>query len=115
MTRAHRPARTPDPAPPLDDHAREVLAEFRDAAVAMIASLPGAGAFRRAADLERALGTNPKLTWQFWRCAKAADPLAVGRYLPGRAGLAILLEAAGQRGVSPRVRRRVEAAAVSLD
>lgn len=74
-----------------------VLGRLRGALAAVIAAVPGNVA--KAADLQRALKIDMKLSWKLFKVITAADPLAAGPHVPGSANMRTFLRAAGKRGV----------------
>ena len=75
-----------------------VLLRLRSALAAVIAAVPGNVA--RAADLQRALKIDMKLSWKLFKVIGATDPLAAGPHVPGPANMRTFLRAAGKRGVA---------------
>jgi hypothetical protein len=76
----------------------EVLRGVRTAFAAVIAALPGGIA--KAADLQRALKIDMKLSWKVFKVLNATDPLLAGPHVPGPANVATFLKAAAKRGVA---------------
>ncbi len=85
--------------------ARESLGGVVSASAALIGSLGHRP--QKPADVVRALGLDRKLGWQLFRIATAADPMEAGVYLPSRASVHRLLEAAEGAGVESAVCRRL--------
>lgn len=88
---------TLNPPQPFDHQAVEVLGHLRAALASVIADLPGG--VRRAADLQRAVSIDRKLSWRVFKVVQAADPLASGAFVPGPSNMRTFLKAAARAGV----------------
>lgn len=70
----------------------KLQAEFR----VIVAAVPGA---ERPADLQRALGINPKLAWQAVRAASAETPLDVAAFIPAHVSVGRIANSLEQLGL----------------
>lgn len=85
-----------------------MLSKLQRAIASLLAATPGET--RRAADVERTFGVDPKLGWQVHRIATSTKPLTTGTSVPAPISVEKLLKAAAKLGVSKEIVDRVEAA-----
>lgn len=109
MEQPHQAVSEPD----FESEAAEVLRRFQSALERVVQGLSVWPA--RAADLQRALRINMKLSWQISKVLGASDPLAIGHHFPSRTNLRAFLRAARKSGVAARLVRDAEAAGESFD
>jgi hypothetical protein len=82
--------------PQFEQHVTKVMGRLR-AALAEIFQAVGADA-TRPQNVARDFGLNKNLTWKMSKIICEADPASIVSYLPGRAGLKILLDTFKKRG-----------------
>ena len=98
---------------PFDEQAVEVLGRLRAALAAAIADMPGS--IRRAADLQKAVKIDMKLSWRIFKLAHASDPMSAGQYVPGAANIKTFVRAAARVGVKEELLTAIESAAVDFE
>lgn len=94
--------------PRFEQTATAVLGRFQASIVALLAGMPGQN--RRAADVERALGLDPKLAWQVHKIAHAPNAMASAVNIPAAVSIRRLLQAAAAKQVPGEIIERVNAA-----
>src|SRR4051812_43470839 len=67
---------------PFESAAAVVLGRMQEAFALLLKSVQGPTA--KCTDVEKTFGIDPKLSWQVFRMATAANPLAVGTNVPAR-------------------------------
>ena len=97
----------------LEQTAAPLLKETQAAFRALIDAVPGVT--RRPTDLQKTLGINVSLAWQIHRFARAEDPFAESRNLPGQVAMERLLAAAIRRGVPTDVINRTTKALNAIE
>jgi hypothetical protein len=83
--------------PPLEEDARRVLLDTRNAFAAILEAVPGLEP--RAQEVSEALAIPRKLGWQIAKLVCETDPFLVARYVPARGGMKTFLQAAARRKV----------------
>ncbi|MGD8453327.1 MAG: hypothetical protein PVJ57_16060 [Phycisphaerae bacterium] len=85
-----------------------VLQRIRSTLAAVVAAVPPRGTLVKAAQLQRALKLDKKLSWKLAKIIVANSPFSVAPYVPGPANMTHFLQAAARCGVPREV---IEAAA----
>ncbi len=93
-----------------EDAATRTLQRLRSTLLAVISAIPGSNELQRAADLERALGIRSTLAWQLYKVARADNPIAEARHVPGPGAMKRFLQAAKRAGVSSEFTQAVSQA-----
>ncbi|MFQ5805655.1 MAG: hypothetical protein ACE5I3_04310 [Phycisphaerae bacterium] len=95
--------------PSLEEDAKRVLLQTRNAFAAILEAVPGLEP--RAQEVSEALAIPRKLGWQIARAVCETDPFLVARYVPARGGMKTYLQAAAQRNVPEKL---IEAATAAV-
>lgn len=91
------------------DEVRAVMDELRSAIRAAL-DADGAELDRSPAELSRDLGLDTKLGWKLHRLLSDHDPFAAALFVPGRAGVGIIIEGLGRVCSDAAVLKRVQQA-----
>jgi hypothetical protein len=96
--------------PTFETAARAVMREVQEAFARLIEAVPVRPAISKAADLQKALGVDPKLGWRVFRVANAENPMAAGTEVPSRVSMQKLFKAALKQRVPESVVNRAATA-----
>lgn len=103
------PASTERPLDPFADDARRAVHRLRGALSAVINRVSSSTTMT-ASQLAGALDVDRRLAWKISKVVGLQDPFAASQFVPGRAGIRILLRAASRRKVPEDVVKSVDAA-----
>ncbi len=81
--------------------AEDALQGLRSALGSVVAAVPGG--VSNAADLQRRLRIDTKLSWKVFKVVRASTPLGAGTHVPGTPSMRAFLKAAQREGVSERL------------